>query len=43
VLAGGSVHGVVEHDVPCAIGWGLAASGKGTSIKGAEQSLPGSI
>ena len=41
VLTGGSVHGVVEHNVPRAVGWGLAASGKCTSIKRAEQSLPG--
>ena len=41
MLAGGSVHGVVEHDMSRAVGWGLAASGKRTSIKRAEQRLPG--
>ena len=41
MLTGWSVHGVVNDNMVGAVGWGLAASGKRTSIKRAEQRLPG--
>ena len=43
MLARWSVHGVVDHDMPRAVGLGLAISRECTSIKGAEQRMPGSI
>jgi len=43
VLAGGSVSGVVNDNMVGAIGVGLATCRECTSIKGAEQLVPGSI
>ena len=34
---------VIQHDMPSAVGFGLATSRECTSIKGAEQRVPGSI
>ena len=43
MLTGWTIHCVVNYDVVGAVGFGLAASGVCTSIKVAEQRVPGDV